>query len=263
MVTNKTPGAASDILAASANNLYVGVTMDDLDGLRGALRAELAAGKRATASSSRRSIGSAAATPTQIARIVAHLEAAIPFATEPMAAGAARPDRVLSTGRDRGSRGATTSPGSATRTRRSTPSTASSRSTWTPRGIKGAWEALVYYVNHEKTAQHPGIAENAQWFEDHMPWDPSVPQAEVTGRHRQRHRRRDRDRRFRADDADRRSTCRTIRRSASATAASRCRSRTSTEAYEQVDAGRVPQRVRVDAGGGGARRRRGARSPAS
>ena len=32
IVTNKTPGKGKDILAASANNLYVGVTMKDLDG---------------------------------------------------------------------------------------------------------------------------------------------------------------------------------------------------------------------------------------
>src|SRR3954453_20111813 len=32
IVTNKTPGSGKDILAASANNLYVGVSMKDLDG---------------------------------------------------------------------------------------------------------------------------------------------------------------------------------------------------------------------------------------
>src|SRR5262249_50096409 len=32
IVTNKTPGPGKDILATSANNLYVGVTMDDLKG---------------------------------------------------------------------------------------------------------------------------------------------------------------------------------------------------------------------------------------
>src|SRR5262249_34305343 len=38
------------------------------------------------------------------------------------------------------------------------------------RSIKGAWEALVFYVNREKTAQIRTIAEHAQWFEDRMPW---------------------------------------------------------------------------------------------
>src|SRR5215468_917661 len=34
MVTNKTPPAGKDILASSANNLYVGVTMKDLEGFK-------------------------------------------------------------------------------------------------------------------------------------------------------------------------------------------------------------------------------------
>ena len=34
MVTNKTPGEGQDILASSANNLYDGVTMADLEGFR-------------------------------------------------------------------------------------------------------------------------------------------------------------------------------------------------------------------------------------
>jgi dipeptidyl-peptidase-3 len=49
------------------------------------------------------------------------------------------------------------------------------------RSIKGAWEALVFYVNQEKTAQIRTIAEQAQWFEDHMPWDPSYRKDGVRG----------------------------------------------------------------------------------
>ena len=33
------------------------------------------------------------------------------------------------------------------------------------RGIKGAWEALVYYVNTTKTAAIQKLAAEAQWFE--------------------------------------------------------------------------------------------------
>src|SRR5258705_11686961 len=40
------------------------------------------------------------------------------------------------------------------------------------RGIKGAWEALVFYVNTEKTSEIKKLAADAQWFEDRMPWDP-------------------------------------------------------------------------------------------
>ena len=49
------------------------------------------------------------------------------------------------------------------------------------RGVKGAWESLVYYVNHEKTDQIRTLARHAQWFEDHMPWDPRYRKPGVTG----------------------------------------------------------------------------------
>jgi dipeptidyl-peptidase-3 len=75
----------------------------------------------------------------------------------------------------------TTSRGCRTRRRRSTPSTASSRSIVDPRGIKGSWEGLVFYVNQEKTQRIKTIANNAQWFEDHMPWDAKYRKASVQG----------------------------------------------------------------------------------
>ena len=39
-----------------------------------------------------------------------------------------------------------------------------------PRGMKGSWESLVFYVNPEKTEQIRKLATDAQWFEDRMPW---------------------------------------------------------------------------------------------
>jgi dipeptidyl-peptidase-3 len=49
------------------------------------------------------------------------------------------------------------------------------------RGVKGAWEALVYYVNPQKTASLARLAEAAAWFEVRMPWDPKWRRTEVTG----------------------------------------------------------------------------------
>ncbi len=49
------------------------------------------------------------------------------------------------------------------------------------RGVKGAWESLVYYVHPEKTAAVQTIAAHAQWFEDRMPWDPRWRKPQVTG----------------------------------------------------------------------------------
>ena len=62
IVTNKTPGPGKDILATSANNLYVGVTMDDLKGFeeRYPLNSRLV--KRGRTSWSRRSTGPTAST---------------------------------------------------------------------------------------------------------------------------------------------------------------------------------------------------------
>ena len=50
-----------------------------------------------------------------------------------------------------------------------------------PRGAKGAWEGLVWYVNEEKTRKIEALAAAAQWFEDHMPWDPRYRKPQVTG----------------------------------------------------------------------------------
>jgi dipeptidyl-peptidase-3 len=47
--------------------------------------------------------------------------------------------------------------------------------------MKGAWESLVFYVNQEKTKGIQTIAREAQWFEDHMPWDPSYRKPGVRG----------------------------------------------------------------------------------
>jgi dipeptidyl-peptidase-3 len=49
------------------------------------------------------------------------------------------------------------------------------------RSMKGAWEALVFYVNPGKTSEIRRIAEHAQWFEDRMPWDPKYRKEGVHG----------------------------------------------------------------------------------
>jgi dipeptidyl-peptidase-3 len=49
------------------------------------------------------------------------------------------------------------------------------------RGTKGAWEALVFYINEGKTSEIRTLAEAAQWFEDHMPWDAKYCKLGVQG----------------------------------------------------------------------------------
>src|SRR5262249_12591017 len=50
-----------------------------------------------------------------------------------------------------------------------------------PRGVKGSWEAAVYFRNVQKTAAIKKLATEAQWFEDHMPWDMAYRKANVRG----------------------------------------------------------------------------------
>jgi len=47
--------------------------------------------------------------------------------------------------------------------------------------MKGAWEALVFYVNREKTTEIQKLAREAQWFEDRMPWDAKYRKPDVQG----------------------------------------------------------------------------------
>ena len=50
-----------------------------------------------------------------------------------------------------------------------------------PLGIKGSWEGLVEYKDHEATRRTRLISENAQWFEDHSPVDPRFRKPRVKG----------------------------------------------------------------------------------
>jgi dipeptidyl-peptidase-3 len=178
-VTSKTPRPGTDIITASANNLYVGLTMDDLDGFEeryplnsrlvkrdGRLTEEIyCIGGRYSA---------------HISAIVEHLEAALPYATAAMANALRALIAFYSTGEEAD---------------REAYDIAWVQDKASPvdtingfvevyldsRSIKGAWEALVFYVNAEKTSQIQTIAAHAQWFEDHMPWDPKYRKDGVHG----------------------------------------------------------------------------------
>ena len=84
IVTNKTPGPGEDLLTASANNLYSGVSMADLKGFteKYPLNSRLVKQNGRLVEEVYRIDGRYG---PQITEIVKHLEAAIPYATEPMA----------------------------------------------------------------------------------------------------------------------------------------------------------------------------------
>lgn len=50
-----------------------------------------------------------------------------------------------------------------------------------PLGIKGSWESIVNFKDHEATKRASILSENAQWFEDHSPISPEYKKSEVKG----------------------------------------------------------------------------------
>ncbi len=129
-VTQKTPPAGGDILAASANNLYVGVTMKDLEAFeeRYPLNSRLVKKDGQVVEEVYRVGGRY---DKAIAAIVGASRGGDPVCDAVDGQGAARVDSVLSDRRRTATARRTTSPGCRTRTRPSTRSTASSRSTST------------------------------------------------------------------------------------------------------------------------------------
>jgi len=178
-VTNKTPGGGRDILEASANNLYVGVCMADLEGFeeRYGLNSRLVKRDGHLVEEVYRIGGKYG---RDLARIVGHLENAVAYATPSMADALRTLIRFYQTGEaaDREAYDV-----AWVRDQESSVDTINGfvEVYMDPRGIKGAWEALVYYVNAEKTRKIQTLAANAQWFENHMPWDPRFRKANVLG----------------------------------------------------------------------------------
>jgi dipeptidyl-peptidase-3 len=179
IVTNKTPGGGKDILQSSANNLYAGVAMADLEGFteRYPLNSRLVKRDGGLVEEVYRIGGMY---DRYIREINRHLQAAIPFATEPMANALRALIRFYETGEsvDRIAYDI-----AWVQDRDSPVDTINGfvEVYMDARGMKGAWEALVYYVNPHKTAGIRKLAAAAQWFEDRMPWAPEYRKQGVRG----------------------------------------------------------------------------------
>jgi dipeptidyl-peptidase-3 len=178
-ITSKTPREGQDILTASANNLYAGVTMRDLDGFeeKHPLNSRLVKRDGHLVEEIYRVGGRYSA---QIAAIVEHLEAAVPYATETMADALRALIAFYRTGDDADREAYDIA---WVQDKASPVDTINGfvEVYMDARSIKGAWEAIVYYVNREKTTAIRTIAEQAQWFEDRMPWDPKYRKDGVHG----------------------------------------------------------------------------------
>ena len=179
IVTSKTPGAGRDILDSSANNLYVDVTMQDLEGFdeRHPLNSRLVKdGDRLIEQVYR--VGGMY--DRQIREIVRHLEAAVAYAPPTMAAALRALIQFYRSGDD-ADRAAYDIAWVQDKDSPVDTINGFIEVYMDARGVKGAWEALVYYVNRHKTESIRTIAANAQWFEDRMPWDPTYRKQGVRG----------------------------------------------------------------------------------
>ena len=179
ILTNKTPGDGRDILEASSNNLYSGVTMRALETFeeRYALNSRLTAHDGRLVEDVYRAGGRY---DREIRRIITHLTDALPYASPHMAAALAALIRFYESGEESDRIAYDIA---WVRDQESTVDTINGfiEVYLDPRGVKGAWEAVVCYVNPEKTRRIRSLASNAQWFEDHMPWDSRFRKSEVTG----------------------------------------------------------------------------------
>ena len=179
MVTFKTPGEDQDILESSANNLYVGVVMDDLEGFeeKHQLNSRLVK-KKGKLIEEVYKIGGLY--DRELKNVVAHLRKAIPFAPKPFATALEALIKFYQTGSDEDREAFDIA---WVQNRDSVVDTMNGfiEVYMDARGMKGSWEGLVYYTNHEKTAKIRALAEHAQWFEDHLPIDPKYRKSRVHG----------------------------------------------------------------------------------
>jgi dipeptidyl-peptidase-3 len=179
MVTFKTPGEGEDILQSSANNLYVDVAMADLEGFeeQHQLNSRLVK-KDGKLVEEVYKVGGRY--DRELTRVVSHLRNAIPFAPEPFAKALKALIKFYETGLDQDREAFDIA---WVQNRDSAVDTMNGfiEVYMDARGMKGSWEGLVYYTNHEKTSKIRALAEHAQWFEDHLPVDPRYRKPKVAG----------------------------------------------------------------------------------
>jgi dipeptidyl-peptidase-3 len=179
MVTCKTPGEGQDILASSANNFYDGVTMADIEGFaeKHQLNSRLAKRDGALVEEVYKVGG---LYDRELRNVVSHLRAAVEFAPEPFAKALQALVTWYETGLDSDREAFDIA---WVQNRDSAVDTMNGFiEVYTDaRGMKGAWEGIVYYVNHEKTDKIQTLATHAQWFEDHLPIAPKYRKPKVQG----------------------------------------------------------------------------------
>lgn len=179
LVTNKTPGAGRDMLQASANNLYSGVTMADLAGFdeRYGLNSRLVKQNGHLVEEICRMGGRYGAA---IAQIVGHLRDALRLSPPPTRRALEALIRFYGSGEE-ADRAAYDVAWVEDQNGPVDTINGFIENYLDPRSVKGAWEGIVYVVNHDKTVGLHRLAEEAAWFEARMPWDPRWRRETVTG----------------------------------------------------------------------------------
>lgn len=179
IVTNKTPGAGKDLLLSSANNLYDNVSMKDLDGFheKYGLNSRLVKRDGRLVEEVYRFDGKYG---DRITEIIKHLEGALPHATPSMQKALQALIKFYRTGEE-ADRKAYDIAWVADKDSPVDTINGFTEVYMDSRGVKGSWEALVFYVNRDKTEDIRKLATDAQWFEDRMPWDPKYRKQGVTG----------------------------------------------------------------------------------
>jgi dipeptidyl-peptidase III len=177
--TKKTPEKGQDILSASFNNLYKGVALRDLKGFREryGLNSRLVKTPQGLTEEVYR-IGGRYDAPLR--QVVTHLEAARNVAGPATARALDALIKWYRTGEESDRRAYDVA---WVEDKASAVDTINGFTEvyLDARGVKGSWEAVVFHVNDAKTGAIRTLASNAQWFEDHMPWDPAYRKAGVTG----------------------------------------------------------------------------------
>ena len=187
LATNKSPGQGRDILQSSANNLYDGVTVKDLEVFheRNPLNSKLIKRPDGTLEELVYRAGFDDVVPTglyakQLKAVIGHLEAAIPYASPKTASALGLLVQYYRTGNPVDFRAYNVA---WVADDDSTVDTINGfiEVYLDARGQKGAWEGIVYFNDPEKMDMIRKFAEDAQWFEDHMPYDPQYRKPKVKG----------------------------------------------------------------------------------
>jgi dipeptidyl-peptidase-3 len=186
-VTSKSPGPGRDILQASANNFYEAVTLKDLAGFdeRYPLNSKLRKRPDGALEEIVWRAGFDSVVPQgmyaeRIKAVVGHLEAAIPYATPKMARALGSLIHYYRTGDPVDFRAYNIAWVADDDSPVDTINGFIEVYT-DARGQKGAWEAVVYFNDPEKMEMVRKFSQHAQWFEDHMPYDPRFRKPQVKG----------------------------------------------------------------------------------